>query len=309
MPTPPLFPGQPSVPPPTFNPGPWLVLAAAVLWGTTGTSQALAPAGAGPASIGALRLAVGGLGLLALAAAQGGLRGAGRWPLWPTLIGAVSMAAYQLLFFGGVARTGVAVGTIVGIGSSPVLAGVFGYLARGERPGWRWAAATALAVTGCALLVAAGSDIEIDLFGLLLAVGAGASYAAFTVASKTLLESKPPAAVMAVIFCLGALMLLPLFIGMDLRWLAQPRGLLAVLHLGLVTVALAYTLFARGLRRVPVATAATLTLGEPLTAGLLGVFLLHEPLTPLAGLGIALIFAGLAALSAGKAPPGFNRKH
>jgi DME family drug/metabolite transporter len=289
--------GRPSYQPAAFNPGPWLVLAAAVLWGTTGTAQALAPAGANPAGIGALRLALGGLALLGIAAAQGGLRRAGRWPLAPTLIGAASMAAYQLLFFGGVALTGVAVGTIVGIGSSPVLAGVFAYLARGERPGWRWAAATALAVAGCILLIAAGAEIEINLTGLLLAVGAGAAYAAFTVASKTLLESQPPSAAMAVIFCLGALMLSPLFIGMDLRWLAQPRGALVILHLGLVTVALAYTLFARGLRRVPVAAAATLTLGEPLTAGLLGVFLLHEPLTPLAALGIALIFAGLAALS------------
>jgi len=54
------------------------------------------------------------------------------------------------------------------------------------------------------------------------------------------------------------------------------------------------------LRLVPVATAATLTLGEPLTAGLLGVFFLHEPLTALAVFGILLIFAGLVVLSTEK---------
>jgi DME family drug/metabolite transporter len=120
--------------------------------------------------------------------------------------------------------------------------------------------------------------------------------------SKGLIEEHAPEAVMAVTFSLGSLFVLPLLIGANLSWLAQPSGILVVLHLGVITAALAYTLFAQGLRLVPVATAATLTLGEPFTAGLLGVFFLHEPLTTLAGLGIGLIFAGLVVLSTEKAP-------
>ncbi len=60
--------------------GVWLILLAAMLWGTTGTSQALAPTGANPVVIGALRLAVGGAALLVLAWVRGGLRTGGRWP-------------------------------------------------------------------------------------------------------------------------------------------------------------------------------------------------------------------------------------
>ena len=105
---------------------------------------------------------------------------------------------------------------------------------------------------------------------------------------------------MAVTFCLGSLFVLPLLIGADLHWLAQPAGILVIFHLGVITAALSYTLFARGLQLVPVATAATLTLAEPLTAGLLGVFFLHEPLTTLALFGILLIFTGLVVLSTEK---------
>jgi DME family drug/metabolite transporter len=54
------------------------------------------------------------------------------------------------------------------------------------------------------------------------------------------------------------------------------------------------------LRLVPVATAATLTLGEPLTAGLLGVFFLHEILNTLAVVGIFMILIGLVVLSTEK---------
>ena len=48
----------------------------------------------------------------------------------------------------------------------------------------------------------------------------------------------------------------------------------------------------------------TLTLAEPLTAGLLGLLVLGEQLNPIAFAGIALIFSGLAVLSlAGKPVP------
>jgi drug/metabolite transporter, DME family len=288
--------------------GSWLVLLAACLWGTNGTAQALAPTGAQPIIIGTLRIALGGLTLLGIALWRGTLRDGKRWPFWPTLLGALSMAAYQIFFFAGVARTGVAIGTIVGIGSTPILAGPIGYLVRGERPNWRWTLATALGIIGCALLILAGKQIHIDLLGIFLAICAGGSYAIFTTVSKGLIEEHSPEAVMAVTFCLGACFVLPLLINADLRWLGQASGVLVTLHLGVITAGLAYTLFARGLRMVPVATAASLTLGEPLTAGLLGVLFLREAITVMAGFGIFLIFAGLIVLTTEKtqaypAPP------
>lgn len=281
--------------------GAWLVLLAACLWGTNGTAQTLAPAGAQPIIIGTLRIALGGLTLLAIALSQGGLRDGKRWPFWPTFLAALSMAAYQMFFFAGVARTGVAIGTIVGIGSTPILAGPIGYLVRRERPSRRWLIATLMGIIGCALLIVAGEEIHLDLLGIFLAICAGASYAVFTTFSKGLIEEHSPEAVMAVTFCLGACFVLPLLINANLRWLAQPAGYLVILHLGVITAGVAYTFFARGLRNVPVATAASLTLGEPLTAGLLGVLFLREALTGVAIFGILLIFIGLAYLTIEKA--------
>jgi len=81
--------------------------------------------------------------------------------------------------------------------------------------------------------------------------------------------------------------------------LAAPRSIAVVLHLGLVATALAYWLFTRGLQRIQVSTAVTLSLAEPLTAGLLGLLLLGEQLNPLSFVGISLIFSGLAVLALG----------
>lgn len=280
--------------------GVWFVLAAAILWGTTGTSQGLAPAGVASTTIGAVRLAVGGLALLIIALLRQRFRAGGRWPLMATVVSALFVAAYQLCFFAGVARTGVAAGTMVAIGSAPVAAGILGYLVRKERLGGRWLLATLLAVIGCGLLATGAGGLQGNLSGILMALGAGVSYAAYTVSIKGLLELHSPDAVMAVVFCLAALFLSPLLFIAPLGWLVAPRGLLVALHLGVVATALSYILFARGLQTVSVGTAATLSLGEPLTAALLGVLVLGERLAALQLVGVLLLFSGLILLAMGE---------
>ena len=277
--------------------GSLFVLAAAVLWGTTGTAQAFAPESAGPLSVGAVRIAAGGLAMLGFAALRGELRGLGSWPPVATAAMALAVAAYQPLFFAGVSLTGVAVGTVTAIGSAPVWAGLIGLLFGGEKPSARWALATALAVAGCALLLLGSGGVSVDPLGVLLCLAAGGGYVVFATIAKGFLRTEPQAAVMGVVFTLGALALSPAALFTDFSWLAEPRGALAAAELGLLATAAAYLLFAAGLSRIPVATAATLSLAEPLTAGTLGVLLLDERLSPAATTGIALLLSGLILTS------------
>ena len=282
---------------------PLLIVAAAALWGTTGTAQALAPAGAEPVAVGAIRIVLGGAALVILAVpswllshnrapAKSGVA----WPPGAIAAAAVGVALYQPLFFAGVALSGVSVGTVVAIGSAPVMAGFVGFAVLGERPGGLWAIATVLAVAGCALLLGSGGAGEISPIGVLCALGAGLCYGSYATASKVLLDrGAGQASVMAVAFGLGGALLSPALLFVDLGWLTHPAGIAVALHLGLIATAAAYLLFARGLSGLPVATAATLSLAEPLTAGTLGFLLLGERLDPAAFLGAALILCGLLA--------------
>jgi len=276
--------------------GVWFVLGAALLWGTTGTAQAFAPSGFDPRVIGAFRLLVGGIALLGLALYRRELGRLRDWNWLPLFMAAVFTASYQLCFFAAVARTGVAVGTIVGIGSAPVIGGFLGKVFRGETLSRRWIIATCLAIAGCSLLSLSGGDVAIDPVGILLAVGAGAAYAAYTLMIKGLLEKHAPNAVMALVVCIGAVLLSPVLVNCDLDWLLQPRSIGVVMHLGLATMALSYWLFARGLQTVQVATAVTLSLAEPMTAATLGIVVLGEQLNAQALSGIGLILAGLVVL-------------
>jgi DME family drug/metabolite transporter len=98
---------------------------------------------------------------------------------------------------------------------------------------------------------------------------------------------------MGVTFSLGAVLLSPTLLFSDPGWVLSPTGLAVALELGLAATALAYILYASGLSKVSVSTAATLTLAEPLTAGLLGILVLGERLTPVAVAGMGLLLVGL----------------
>ena len=96
-----------------------LVLLSALCFGTTGTATALGPDGIDPSATGAMRILIGG-GLLAALA----WRRDGRWSWRWILVGAAGVATFQLAFFAAIDRTGVAVGTVVALGSGPVFTGL-----------------------------------------------------------------------------------------------------------------------------------------------------------------------------------------
>ena len=276
--------------------GSLLVLASSVLWGTTGTAQALAPAGASPLAVASVRIVLGGVVLLGLAA-RGRPQALGRRSLGPTLVAAGSLVVAQLCFFAAVDRTGVAVGTVVSIGSAPIALGLLEWATARRRPTLRWSIATGLAVTGCVLLLTVGRSLDVESIGVGLALVVGVGYAGYILGTKLLVSDHPPHVATAVVFAVAAALMTPILAGVDLGWLIQPVGAVIALHLGLVTVALAYSLFARALVAVSASAAVTLTLAEPLTAGLLGVAVLGERLSATAMVGVILVLSGLTIMT------------
>ena len=282
------------------------ILFAAILWGTSGTVQALAPEGAQPEVLGALRLAISGLVLLVVTKLIKRQRLRQRWPIFATTCAAISVAALQLCFFSSLPRIGVALGTSVFIGSFPVFTGFFSFLLYRERPKPKWIIATLMAIVGCSLLLDIGENFNSDYLGIALALGAGCAYAVFTLSVQSLLKEHSSVTVMAISFSLGAILLVPVFFGASLTWLTQPRGLAVPLYLGLVSTVVPYLLFAQGLRSISASTAATLNLAEPLTAAILGIFILQEKLTLTALMGLTLLIGGIFILSF---KPNVNRRY
>jgi drug/metabolite transporter, DME family len=287
------------------------ILLGASAWGTTGTAAHFAPAGASPVSVGAARIVLGGAILLGMAAGQRGSRGELRALLRSGTAGRASLAlaiasvsGFQLCFFSAVRLTGVAIGTVVAIGSAPVLTGLISRLTGGPAPGRRWMIATAAAICGCAILMTGGRSAGVSLAGVCLALVAGLCYAVYAVAAARLISGGTgERAVMGALFGGAAVLLAPVLAASSPGWLLSVRGLAVTVYLGVVTTVVAYLLYGRGLRTVPAPVAVTLGLAEPLVAALLGLVVLGERLTAATAAGLVLIGLALVTLAA----PGRSR--
>jgi len=271
-----------------------MVLLAAMLWGTTGTAQSLAPAGLSPYWVGALRLAVAAAFFAVLA---GALRQRGGTLAWPRVLAAgACVAVYNLSFFAGVKASGVALGTAIAIGSAPIWAGLLQTVQLRRLPAPAWWAGTLLGVAGgvaMALDGAASGRGGATVGGIALCLTAGLTYAAYTLVNKPLVEHAGAATVNLAVFATAAVLSVP-----AAAWLAGPLALsagtwLTVGYLGLVATGLAYLLFTSALRHISGATGVTLALGEPVTAFVLAVVVVGETPSLLSVAGLVTVLSGL----------------
>ncbi len=275
-----------------------MVLLGAVLWGTTGTTQTFLQEGISPFSVACVRSGIGGGLLLVMILVMKKMN----WRTWPwkwNILAALAIALFQCLFFSSVRFTGVAIGTVVTIGSAPVFSGLLEWAIWKVRPGRIWTIATSFSIIGCMLLFVNRGEAVIDPFGIGLALCAGFMFALYTNVSKQLMKQAQTLPAVAMTFSICAVILAPVALMDGVVWITNKGNLIPMLYMGVITTSIAYLLFLAGLRSVNSSAAVTLSLAEPLTAALLGVLFLGEYLSFTSWGGVLLILGGIAVLTVG----------
>ena len=148
------------------------------------------------------------------------------------------------------------------------------------------------------MLVTSGHASGASTAGVALALLASFCYAVYAVTASYLISNgADDRAVIGAVFGGAAVLLIPVLFTSPMRWVATGPGLAVASYLAVLTTALAYLLYARGLRTTAVTTATTLGLAEPAVAAVLGLAVLGERLTAtgLAGLGVLAISLVIAA--------------
>lgn len=286
------------------NRGVWLIMLAAVLWGTVGVSTQILyhVSAANPLSVGFFRLGVAAPTLVATCLARLGGRALHikrRDFVIMALIG-VMLALYQACFFAAIALVGVTIATLVTLCAAPVIVALLSALVFRERPSPRVLLALLLALVGIALVVGFRADAQHaapNPVGVALALGSALGYAVVALAGRALAARYDALQINAVGFTMGALALLPLALASGFVVSYPPQGWLLLLYLGLVPTALAYVLFLMGMRSTPATIASIVTLLEPLTATALAWILFGERLGPPGLVGAALLLSALVALA------------
>lgn len=289
-----------------------LVALAGVLWGTGGLSGALVARSSELSwpSIASLRLLGGGALMLVVAAAVGAFRPLprGRAALGRVAVTGLLSATYQGAYFVAVDLAGVALSTVVALGSAPLVVAVVSATRSRRVPPRATLLALAAALAGLVLLVgspAAGAG-RATAAGVGLALVSGTSFAATTLVNRVPVPGLSPTALVGGAFTLAGLLLVPLGLvaGFDLAGAgATAWGWVALL--AAVPTAGAYLAYYSGLPSVPATTAAVLALLEPVTATVLSVVVLDESVTPLGLVGMALLLLAVVMLRpapAGDAP-------
>ena len=282
--------------------GALLIVAAAVTWGTTGATMKLVAAGSpmSPLLVGLLRVGFAAPCLWLVARWLGGtVKLPARRDYGPVIVAGVAMGTFQACYFWSVAKTSVAVGSLIAICSAPLIITVLAALFLRERIDVRTWAALLVGITGTALLTAGPHGLS-ELprgfaAGVALALGAGLSYAVYAVAVKGLVHRVPPMTVAALTFSVAALSLLPALL---FEWpTADARAWALLAYLGVVPTAAAYSVYMIGLRMTRVTVSGVLTLAEPLTATLLGVLFFGDRLGSVGAVGAVLLLSAVLSLT------------
>jgi DME family drug/metabolite transporter len=219
----------------------------------------------------------------------------------------MAVAAYPLAFYSSMHLAGVAVGTVVSIGSAPLASAVIEKLVDKRPFTARWVAGAVLGVFGAALLcmadaghpiaAAAGAEWSTPA-GIALGLLAGLTYAFYSWAAHRLINTGVPSpAVMGAVFGIGGLLLMPVLAFTGAPLLASWQNMAVGAYMALVPMFAGYVLFGWGLARVRASTATTLSLAETVVAAALAVLVVGERLPALGWAGAAMIAGSLFILT------------
>ncbi len=276
--------------------GPFAVLAAAMIWGTNGVAQVLAPADASPFALGFVRISITGLSLAMTCIGERPFPGIGNLFSPAVFAGAIGVGLFNLCYFAAVLRIGVALGTVIIVGTAPFCTGLLARTILKEKLSKTWLQAAFIGLVGLSLICGASGMGTLDPAGILLALITSLSYGIFCVASKMARKDLSLRMTPAVMVCLASLIIAPKTLTLDFSWIMSSRGICVAAYLGLISGALGFLLFSIGLSRTPTSQVPVLGLAEPLTASALGCLLLGEQLTLTETAGALLILVGLIRL-------------
>lgn len=283
------------------------VLVVGAIWGTTGLAAHYAPDSLSPFAVGAGSMGFGGVFMAAFASRKHHRAVGWAHLRTPLVMGVLALTFYPLCFYGAMHYAGIALGTAINIGSSPVMAMIIEHLTGKGRLTARKVAASALAIAGLALLCAGSQGDSTNApnltLGVVLGLFAGLGYAGYSAAAHEMIQRGCPSNVaMGRMFGLAAIFLVPLCLMLGGPHLMSARSIGVLAYLAIITQALAYLVFGFGLRTVSASTAMTLSLVEPVVAAVLAVVIVHEPMLVIGWLGMTMVLTGVLALGREERP-------
>jgi len=204
------------------------------------------------------------------------------------LLGSLNIGLFQALLFiaayrlpGGVAATA---GSI-----QPLLVVWFSWIILHEKPSKLSIVAAIAGLVGVGLLVLSPAA-RLDSVGIAAAIAGAATMGLGTVLGKRWKRPVPLLVFTAWQLAVGGIVLLPIALTFEepITQLST-TNLLGFVYLGIVGTGLAYALWFRGIDKLKASAVSSLGLMSPVVATLIGFVFLHQTLTPIQLIGMAIV--------------------
>ncbi len=213
--------------------------------------------------------------------------------------GAISIGLFSAFYFYAQTLTTLSVAAVL-LYTAPFFVIFMSRIFFKERITRQKTVAVLLAFAGCLFVtgVIGGGAVSLSPLAVGVGLASGIAYALYSIFGRVALARYAPMTVTiySLLFATGILGIL-FAIGGAAMPAVSGSMVLGILGMGLIPTAIPYIFYTRGLAGLSPSKASVLAFAEPMTATVLGIVLLHEPITLPAVLGIALIFAGIVVLN------------
>lgn len=242
--------------------------------------------------------------IVALVVRPAALRVPLRQLLFFAIFAFVGISLFTALYYLAFSVTTVATAVVL-LYTAPIFVVVLARALYGERFTASKTVALVLAIAGCALVAGLyrPGHLLVNAAGILFGLGAGFTYALYSVYGKKMAADYNPLTIAVYIMGFGALFLFPVRPSSLIALAGSPpEAWLLVLVLALLPALIPYMLYPAGLRFIEVGRASLIATVEPVVAMLLAFVVLGEGMEPLQILGAALVIsAALVAQTASRA--------
>ncbi|SCC19178.1 drug/metabolite transporter, DME family [Gilliamella bombicola] len=272
------------------------VILASILWGTTGTAATFAPL-LSPLLIGSLAMGIGGILQCTLAIPKiikerhlltkhfGFL-----------IVGAIAVMIYPLAFYSSMRLSGVTIGTVVSIGSAPILSAIIEYISRDFRLTKQWLIGASCGILGIILLAFSENNSTTNQYdhitiGILLGLIAGFTYALYSWSARQLmLKGIATKSAMGATFGCGGILLIPVMLLTGSALFDSLTNMTVCIYMALIPMFLGYLCYGYGLSKISASSAITISLLEPVIAAILAMLIIGEQMSLVGWFGVILIF-------------------
>ena len=273
-------------------------LLAATLWGTSFLVNDEGLRSVGPATFVVLRFALAGAVVVAVALAMRRLRAGFLRRAWFWGLVAANASGFLLQSLAQTMTTPAR--TALFVNSSAFAVAILERILHKHPLGAKRWAAIGVGVLGASVLIVGGDWRALQggrLLGDALALLSGVAWSVYFVMNRDRLAQEDPLSLTALTFAATGLVLLPALVLDDAPLVVPTPALWTILYAGLVTTALAYGLWAYGLRTLRATSSAVLLLVEILVASVLSLALGRDSFGPWDLLGAMLLAGAVVAMS------------